>query len=87
MVTCGRSPAGVDWDAPDGLPVQLAFLLLTPVQDEGAQLQILAAIARTMSAEEVRQSLMQAENAGELWRRLSDVLRSADAQVVPQQRA
>ena len=83
VITCGRSPAGVDWDAPDGVPVQLVFLLLTPVQDEGAQLQILAALARTMSAEEVRQSLVQAEDAAELWQRLSDVLRSAEAQLVP----
>ena len=87
VLTCGRSPAGVDWDAPDGLPVQLVFLLLTPVQDEGAQLQILAAIARTMSAQEVRQSLVQAEDAAELWQRLHDVLQSAEAQVVPHQPA
>ena len=87
VLTCGRSPAGVDWDAPDGLPVQLVFLLLTPVQDEGAQLQILAALARTMSAQEVRQSLVQAEDAGELWQRLRDVLQSDEAQVVPHQPA
>ena len=67
--------------------MQLIFLLLTPVQDEGAQLQILAAIARTMSAEEVRQSLVQAEDAAELWQRLHDVLQSAEAQVVPHQPA
>ena len=87
VITCGRAPAGIDWDAPDGVPVQLVFLLLTPVQDEGAQLQILAAIARTMSVEETRRDLVQAEDAAELWQRLSDVLRSADAQVVPQPRA
>ena len=87
VITCGRSPAGVDWDAPDGLPVQLVFLLLTPVQDEGAQLQILAALARTMSAQEVRQSLVQAKDAGELWQRLRDVLQSAEAQIVPRQPA
>ena len=82
VLTCGRSLAGVDWDAPDGLPVQLVFLLLTPVQDEGAQLQILAALARSMGAEEVRHGLVQAGDAGELWQRLQDVLRSVEAQVV-----
>jgi mannitol/fructose-specific phosphotransferase system IIA component (Ntr-type) len=31
----GRSLEGVDWDAPDGVPVHLVFLVLTPDGDYG----------------------------------------------------
>ncbi len=68
----------MDWDAPDGLPVHLVFLLLTPTQDEGAQLQILATLARTMGKEAVRSTLVQAPNEQELWRLLQETLRSQD---------
>ena len=78
IITCGRSLTGVDWDAPDGLPVHLVFLLLTPTQDEGAQLQILATLARTMGKEAVRSTLVQAPNEQELWRLLQETLRSQD---------
>ena len=46
VVAVGVSQAGLDFDAPDGLPVHLVFLVLTPVQDNGAQLEILADISQ-----------------------------------------
>lgn len=46
VVAVGISPNGVDFDAPDGEPSRLIFLLLTPRDDDGAQLEILADIAR-----------------------------------------
>ncbi len=46
FVAVGISPNGVDFDAPDGEPSRLIFLLLTPRDDDGAQLEILADIAR-----------------------------------------
>jgi Kef-type K+ transport system membrane component KefB len=75
LLTYGRSLAGVDWDAPDGLPVQHVFLLLTPVHDQGLQLQILAAIARGMTPDEPRERLAQATGAEEIWAALETVLR------------
>ncbi len=75
LLTYGRSLAGVDWDAPDGLPVQHVFLLLTPVHDQGLQLQILAAIAHGMAPAEPRERLAQATGAEEIWAALETVLR------------
>jgi mannitol/fructose-specific phosphotransferase system IIA component (Ntr-type) len=72
----GRSVPGIEWDAPDGLPVHLIFLLLTPVADEGLQLQILAALARAMSHEDVRSQLAQADSEQAVWLVLQDTLRS-----------
>ncbi len=75
LLTYGRSLAGVDWDAPDGLPVQHVFLLLTPVHDQGLQLQILAAIAHGMAPAESRERLVQATGVEEIRAALDTVLR------------
>lgn len=55
VVAVGLSRNGIDFDAPDGLPAQLVFLILTPRDDDGAQVEILADIARTFRHEELRQ--------------------------------
>ncbi len=47
VVAVGLSPQGLDFDAPDGAPVHLVFMVVTPVQDNGVQLQILADVSRT----------------------------------------
>lgn len=47
VVAVGISPKGLDFDAPDGNLVHLVFMIVTPAQDNGAQLEILADIAHT----------------------------------------
>jgi len=54
VVAVGLSRHGIDFDSPDGLPAQLVFLILTPQDDDGAQVEILADIARTFRNEELR---------------------------------
>jgi Kef-type K+ transport system membrane component KefB len=49
LVAVGLSKEGVDFDAPDGEPARLILLLLTPEEDAGEQLELLAEIARTFS--------------------------------------
>lgn len=46
VIVFGRSVHGVDFDAPDGHSSHLVFLILTPVDDPGFQLEIIAGIAR-----------------------------------------
>lgn len=74
VLTFGRSVHGVEWDAPDGLPAHFIFLLLTPVVDEGLQLQSLAALARGLSNESARAQLTQANTSQEVWQALQDAL-------------
>ncbi len=76
ILTFGRSVPGLEWDSPDGLPVHLVFLLLTPEREEGLQLQILAALARGVGDEGVRRKLLQAENDREVWLALQEALRA-----------
>ena len=47
VVAVGISTAGIDFDAPDGKAVHLIFMVVTPVVDNGVQLQILADVSRT----------------------------------------
>ena len=44
----------------DGAPVKMVFLLLTPRRDQGAQLQILADIARIFTNPDIRANAFKA---------------------------
>lgn len=60
MVAAGVSQEGVDFDAPDGEPARLIFLLLTPLHDDGAQIELLADISRKFGSGDLRSKAMQA---------------------------
>jgi nitrogen PTS system EIIA component len=57
----------LDFDAIDGQPVDLVFLLLLPTTSEGAQLGALASIARRLRASEIAAQLRHAKSASELY--------------------
>ncbi len=54
-----RSP-GIEWNAPDGLPVFLVFLLLTPDDDDQTQLHFLRTLTKAMNNPMARESLLAA---------------------------
>ena len=60
VVAVGLSASGIDFDAPDGTPAHVIFLILTPVHDDGAQLEILADIATTFKIKEIREQALHA---------------------------
>jgi Kef-type K+ transport system membrane component KefB/mannitol/fructose-specific phosphotransferase system IIA component len=62
ILAAGASRAGIDFDALDGQPTNLIFLILTPVQDNGAQVGILADISRTFQDPALVGSAVQARN-------------------------
>ncbi len=55
-----RAQDEIDWNAPDGMPVRLIFLLLTPREDASLQIRILGAIARAVKDETSRNILLTA---------------------------
>lgn len=59
VVGIGLSRGGVDFDAPDGVAAQIVCLILTPKDDDGAQVALLADVARMFGKEEVRHQVMQ----------------------------
>jgi Kef-type K+ transport system membrane component KefB/mannitol/fructose-specific phosphotransferase system IIA component (Ntr-type) len=66
LVAFGLSPQGIDFDAADGQPARLVFLILTPAEQPGAQLEILADISRTLKDPDVRAKLVDVTNWTEL---------------------
>jgi mannitol/fructose-specific phosphotransferase system IIA component (Ntr-type) len=58
VVTIGLSGVGVDFDAPDDNPAHVIFLILTPIRDDGAQLEILSDIAATFKVKEIREKVL-----------------------------
>ena len=57
---------GVDFDAIDGEPVDLAFALLVPEAATEEHLQLLAKLATLFSSEELRESLRKAADPGQI---------------------
>ncbi len=62
VIAIGISESGIDFDAPDGEPARIIFLILTPVHDNGIQVAILADIARTFATAEVRQKALEVKS-------------------------
>ena len=63
VFTLGRSTKGIEWNTPDGLPVKLVFLILTPDPDkDDIQVKILASIARVIEDEKVRSGMLEARD-------------------------
>jgi len=67
VIAFGRSRLGIDWDSRDGHLTRLIFLILTPAEDEGMQLQILAAVARYMSQPNVHVKMMGMNDTGKVY--------------------
>jgi Kef-type K+ transport system membrane component KefB/mannitol/fructose-specific phosphotransferase system IIA component len=57
VVAVGLSTSGIDFDAPDDIPAHVIILILTSVNDDGAQLEILADIATTFKVREIREKV------------------------------
>jgi PTS system nitrogen regulatory IIA component len=63
----GVSRKGVDFEAIDGKPTQLFFVLLAPENSAGLHLKALARISRLFKNPRFRESILQANNATEIY--------------------
>ncbi len=75
-LTLARLGRGVDFDAPDGQPVRLVFLLLMPPREYDRHLQLLSALARLLSRAEVRRDLLAARDPADVFETLDDAGRT-----------
>ena len=67
-IAAGCTSTGVDFDALDGEPVRLCFLLVGPESDASAHVKALSRIARVVRRESVRERLTQAKDSEEFLR-------------------
>ena len=74
-MAAGRSAGPVDFDALDGEPVSLFFLLVGPESAAGPHIKALSRISRLVRKDEVREKLVKARNAAEFL----DALREAES--------
>lgn len=62
LAAVGLSEQGIDFDAPDGDRAQIIFVILTPRHDDGAQVKVLADIARTFAHPKVLDDLLNVQS-------------------------
>lgn len=71
-MAAGRVASPVDFDALDGQPVELLFLLVGPETAAGPHIKALSRISRIVRKDEVRDRLIAARDAGEFLRALQE---------------
>ena len=67
----------IDFDAIDGQPVDLIFLLLVPEEANEAHLQTLAVLAESFANEELRKELRKTDQPEQLYKLLCTPTRTA----------
>ena len=72
IVAVGLVPEGVDFGAPDGQPVKVLFLVVSPSGAPAEHLQILAAISRWVRADPHADRILALRDAGEVYDLLRD---------------
>jgi PTS system nitrogen regulatory IIA component len=72
LVGFGRSLKGVDFEAIDGKPAHLFFLLMAPENSSGTHLRMLARISRLLKDGTFRQRLMTAADRRGLYTVIAD---------------
>lgn len=73
LLACfGRHPKGVSFNAIDGQPVSLIFVLLVPDNSAGAHLKALARISRLLKQEAFRDRLLGEPDAPSLYQTFLD---------------
>lgn len=68
VVAFGRSKKGIDFDAIDGKPVHLFFLLLAPENSTGQHLKALAKISKMLKTPNFRKTLLEAQSRNDLFK-------------------
>lgn len=68
VVAFGRSRTGIDFQAVDGRPVHLFFLLVTPDDNPGEHLRVLARISRILKNRGLRDELQNAAGPDDIHR-------------------
>jgi PTS system nitrogen regulatory IIA component len=72
VVSFGRSREGIAFEAMDGKPVHLFFLLMAPENSAGQHLKSLAKISRMLKDANFRKNLLEAKMHEDLFRIIAD---------------
>ncbi|MCB5246852.1 MAG: PTS sugar transporter subunit IIA, partial [Candidatus Cloacimonetes bacterium] len=67
---------GIEWDSPDGLPVHLFILILTPKAKQNAQIQILRSLSLALQDRKLTSQLVDSTDPKFLWNSIRSELTS-----------
>jgi mannitol/fructose-specific phosphotransferase system IIA component (Ntr-type) len=62
IIAVGRSPTGIDFEAKDGQPVRLVFLIGTPKSMVTEYLRLVGNLARLLRQNDLRENLLEADS-------------------------
>ena len=74
VLAAGVAPRAIDFDALDGQPVQLFFLLVGPESASGAHVKVLSRISRLLRRDRLRSELIAAQTSDDFL----DVIRRSE---------
>jgi len=72
LAAFARSPAGIDFQAIDGKPTYLLFVLFAPENSAGIHLKALARISRLFKTPSFRTAVVEAQDAAAIHRQIAD---------------
>lgn len=72
LLVFGRSEKGIEFEAHDGKPVNLFFLLVAPEDSAGLHLKALARISRILKNPECRAALLGSRDRGALFKAIRE---------------
>ncbi|MFW5683194.1 MAG: cation:proton antiporter, partial [Phycisphaeraceae bacterium] len=71
VIYVGLAPAGIDFDAPDNQLAEIVCLILTPADQQSAQIELLDMVARAFHTDDARRAALAATNFTEFKAALS----------------
>ncbi len=66
-IAMGVHPEGVDFQSLDNKPAQIIFMLIGPEDQPGTHIRLLSRISRIISREDVRQKILEAQTADQVY--------------------
>jgi mannitol/fructose-specific phosphotransferase system IIA component (Ntr-type) len=78
-IALGFAPDGIDFNAPDGRPARIVFLLLMPPRAHDQEVRILAQIARAVIEDRARARLLEAKSLAEVLTLISEARPRAES--------
>ncbi len=83
----GRSPAGIDWGAPDGLPVHIVCMHYIPDSEKNTYLKEISTLARVIQKDERMRRFGAEKDLGGVRHRMLDLLTAAAEAAAPDAKA
>ncbi len=72
-IALGIHPAGIDFQSLDSRPAHLIFLLIGPEHKAGLHIRLLSRISRIVAREEVREGLLNARSADNVYQLMANL--------------